>query len=170
MASGPIVGRQDRLLFYAFDPLYLEGFDLRRSPQIGGKRILKSLYDETGLAAPVRAQRGCHGDRLPMAASRLQTGHRSTGKEEQEAAVKWALVELGFKEVAARTITTIALAPDPVSADRAAEQIAYGGRSGQTDRRLSGHLRAHQPDWRPAARSLRRSTSRPFWFTVTEQD
>jgi bifunctional non-homologous end joining protein LigD len=46
-------GRQDRLLFYAFDLLYLEGFDLRKAAQIERKRILKSLYDETGLAAPV---------------------------------------------------------------------------------------------------------------------
>jgi bifunctional non-homologous end joining protein LigD len=46
-------GRQDRLLFYAFDLLYLEGFDLRRSPLIERKRILKSLYDETRLTAPV---------------------------------------------------------------------------------------------------------------------
>jgi bifunctional non-homologous end joining protein LigD len=46
-------GRQDRMLFYAFDLLYLEGFDLRRSPRTERKRILKSLYDETGLSAPV---------------------------------------------------------------------------------------------------------------------
>lgn len=46
-------GRQDRLLYYAFDLLYLEGFDLRRSPQIERKRILKALFEETGLAAPV---------------------------------------------------------------------------------------------------------------------
>src|SRR5258708_40173909 len=38
---------------YAFDLLYLEGFDLRRSPLIERKRILKSLFDETKLAAPV---------------------------------------------------------------------------------------------------------------------
>jgi bifunctional non-homologous end joining protein LigD len=46
-------GRQDRMLFYGFDLLYLAGFDLRRLPQIERKRVLKSLYDETGLSAPV---------------------------------------------------------------------------------------------------------------------
>lgn len=45
-------GRQRDMAYYAFD-LYLEGFDLRGSPQIERKRILKSLFDETKLAAPV---------------------------------------------------------------------------------------------------------------------
>jgi bifunctional non-homologous end joining protein LigD len=45
--------RQDRLLFYAFDLLHLEGFDLRKAPLIERKRILKALYDETGVAAPM---------------------------------------------------------------------------------------------------------------------
>jgi bifunctional non-homologous end joining protein LigD len=42
-------GNQDSLLFYAFDLLYLEGFDLRKAPLIERKRILKMLFDETGL-------------------------------------------------------------------------------------------------------------------------
>jgi bifunctional non-homologous end joining protein LigD len=46
-------GRQQDMAFYAFDLLYLEGFDLRGSPQIERKRILKSLFDETKLAAPI---------------------------------------------------------------------------------------------------------------------
>jgi bifunctional non-homologous end joining protein LigD len=32
---------------------HLDGFDLRKSPQIERKRILKQMFDETGLAAPV---------------------------------------------------------------------------------------------------------------------
>src|ERR1700746_2962452 len=46
-------GNQDSLLFYAFDPLYLEGFDLRRTPLVERKRILKMLFDETGLESPI---------------------------------------------------------------------------------------------------------------------
>jgi bifunctional non-homologous end joining protein LigD len=46
-------GNQDSLLFYAFDLLYLEGFDLRKAPLIERKRILKMLFDETGLASPI---------------------------------------------------------------------------------------------------------------------
>jgi hypothetical protein len=47
-----------------------------------------------------------------MAASRTQTGRRSKGKDQQEAAVKAALVKLGFKEVPARTMPNISHAPN----------------------------------------------------------
>ena len=41
------------MVLYAFDLLYLEGFDLRKSPQTERKRVLKMLFDETGLRGPV---------------------------------------------------------------------------------------------------------------------
>src|SRR6476661_617280 len=44
-------GNQDRLVFYAFDLLYLNGLDLRRTPQIERKRVLRDLID--GLEGPV---------------------------------------------------------------------------------------------------------------------
>jgi bifunctional non-homologous end joining protein LigD len=46
-------GRQRSMAFYAFDLLFLEGFDLRNSPQIERKRVLKMLFDETRLARPI---------------------------------------------------------------------------------------------------------------------
>jgi hypothetical protein len=46
-------GRQQRLTSFAFDLLYLEGFDLRRSPQIERKRVLKMLFEETRLEPPI---------------------------------------------------------------------------------------------------------------------
>ena len=46
-------GKQRRMAFYAFDLVYLEGFDLRNSPQVERKRVLKMLFDETGLQEPV---------------------------------------------------------------------------------------------------------------------
>ena len=46
-------GNQDSLSFHAFDLLYLEGFDLRQAPLIERKRILKMLFDETGLQSPI---------------------------------------------------------------------------------------------------------------------
>src|SRR5450631_2428631 len=42
-------GRQRGLVIYAFDLLFLEGFDLRKSPQLERKRVLKMLFDETKL-------------------------------------------------------------------------------------------------------------------------
>lgn len=46
-------GKQRRMVFYAFDLLYLDGFDLRKSPQVERKRVLKMLFDETGLHGPI---------------------------------------------------------------------------------------------------------------------
>jgi bifunctional non-homologous end joining protein LigD len=46
-------GKQRRMVFYAFDLLFLEGFDLRKSPQIERKRVLKMLFDETKLHSPI---------------------------------------------------------------------------------------------------------------------
>ena len=46
-------GRRDRLAYYAFDLLYLDGFDLRKSPLIERKRVLHTLFNETKLGAPV---------------------------------------------------------------------------------------------------------------------
>jgi bifunctional non-homologous end joining protein LigD len=46
-------GKQRRMVFYAFDLLFLEGFDLRRSPQVERKRVLKMLFDETKLQSPI---------------------------------------------------------------------------------------------------------------------
>lgn len=48
-----------------------------------------------------------------MAASRTQTGRRTKGKDQQEGAVKTALRELGFAEVASRVIPNISHAPAP---------------------------------------------------------
>lgn len=46
-------GRQRSIVLYLFDLLFLDGFDLRKSPQLERKRILKSLYDETGMKEPL---------------------------------------------------------------------------------------------------------------------
>ena len=45
--------KQRRMVFYAFDLLFLDGFDLRKSPQIELKRVLKMLFDETNLKSPI---------------------------------------------------------------------------------------------------------------------
>jgi bifunctional non-homologous end joining protein LigD len=46
-------GRQEALTFLAFDLLFLEGFELRDAPLIERKRVLKELFEETGLSSPV---------------------------------------------------------------------------------------------------------------------
>jgi ATP dependent DNA ligase domain len=59
-------GRQDEMVFLAFDLLFLEGFDLRDSPLIERKRVLKSLFDETGLSGPIQ-----YADHLEAAGPRM---------------------------------------------------------------------------------------------------
>lgn len=39
-------GRQDRFVYYAFDLLHLDGFDIRESPLEERKRVLRSLLGE----------------------------------------------------------------------------------------------------------------------------
>jgi bifunctional non-homologous end joining protein LigD len=46
-------GDQDRLVFFAFDLLWLDGVDLRKHAQLARKELLKQLIDENGLEAPI---------------------------------------------------------------------------------------------------------------------
>lgn len=45
-------GRHDRMVYYAFDLLHLDGFDTRAAPLIERKRVLKSFLAEAGASAP----------------------------------------------------------------------------------------------------------------------
>ena len=45
--------RYDRMTYYAFDILYLDGFDLRPSPLVERKRVLAGLLNEAALAGPL---------------------------------------------------------------------------------------------------------------------
>ena len=47
-------GDQDRLVFYAFDLLYLNGLDLRRSPQIERKRRPQGIARRIGRPDPLQ--------------------------------------------------------------------------------------------------------------------
>jgi bifunctional non-homologous end joining protein LigD len=55
-------GHQDRLVFYAFDLLYLDGRDLRKTPQIERKQILKTIFEQHALEAPVLYSEHLTGD------------------------------------------------------------------------------------------------------------
>ncbi|MDO9443099.1 MAG: ATP-dependent DNA ligase, partial [Beijerinckiaceae bacterium] len=46
-------GRQRALVYYAFDILFLDGFDLRKSPQIERKRVLERLFTEARVQSPL---------------------------------------------------------------------------------------------------------------------
>jgi bifunctional non-homologous end joining protein LigD len=46
-------GDQDRLVYFAFDVLWLDGVDLRKHAQLARKELLKQLIEENGLEAPI---------------------------------------------------------------------------------------------------------------------
>jgi bifunctional non-homologous end joining protein LigD len=58
-------GRQDRLVFYAFDLLWRDG-DLRKLPQIERKQALRDLMDENGIEAPIVYSEHLVGDGQEM--------------------------------------------------------------------------------------------------------
>lgn len=66
-------GRQNRLLYYAFDILWLDGQDLRKRPQVERKAILKELFETNELEPPLLYSEHHEGDghELFEAASRL---------------------------------------------------------------------------------------------------
>ena len=55
-------GRQGCIEYYAFDLLYLDGYDLRAAPQIERKRLLKELFDKHGLKPPLQYSEHLTGD------------------------------------------------------------------------------------------------------------
>jgi bifunctional non-homologous end joining protein LigD len=59
-------GRQDRLVYYVFDLLYLDGLDLRDSPQIERKRVLKAVLEEQAVEVPVLYSEHLIGDGQEM--------------------------------------------------------------------------------------------------------
>lgn len=94
---------------------------LQKNPE-GVRRlveVVRSILDRRRFAwvverrEPTEAERGAAvmASAALMAASRVQTRRRLLGKEQQESMVKAALVEIGFKEVAARDIPNLAHAP-----------------------------------------------------------
>jgi bifunctional non-homologous end joining protein LigD len=59
-------GRQDRLNYYAFDLLWLNGQDLRKKSQLERKAVLQELFDAHELGAPVLYSEHLTGDGQEM--------------------------------------------------------------------------------------------------------
>ena len=55
-------GDQDRLMFLAFDLLWLDGKDLRKEPQLERKRLLKELIEDHRLEEPIFFSEHHEGD------------------------------------------------------------------------------------------------------------
>jgi bifunctional non-homologous end joining protein LigD len=66
-------GRQDRLQYYAFDLLWLDGQDLRKTSQLARKELLRELFEIHGIEAPALYSEHAEGEgqELFEAAARL---------------------------------------------------------------------------------------------------
>jgi bifunctional non-homologous end joining protein LigD len=66
--------RYDRMAYYAFDLLYLDGFDLREAPLVERKRVLKGLLEEAGDIGPVLLSESFETDGSTMFARACDMG------------------------------------------------------------------------------------------------
>jgi DNA polymerase-1 len=73
LAADLAAGRQDRLVYYAFDLLHLDGFDLTDAPLSERKRVLAALLAEAG-PGPVAYSEGLAVDGREMLASARAMG------------------------------------------------------------------------------------------------
>ena len=66
-------GRQDRLQYYAFDLLWLDGQDFRKTSQLARKELLKELFDTHSIEPPALYSEHAEGDghELFQAAAKL---------------------------------------------------------------------------------------------------
>jgi len=66
-------GRQDRLQYYAFDLLWLDGKDLRKTSQLARKELLRELFETEGIEPPALYSEHAEGDghELFQAAAKL---------------------------------------------------------------------------------------------------
>jgi bifunctional non-homologous end joining protein LigD len=71
--------RQDRLVYYAFDLLYLNGYDLRRVPQLERKRLLRGVLERQEVEAPVLYFEHLLGDGQEMFAHAGKLGWEARG-------------------------------------------------------------------------------------------
>ncbi|MFA9200630.1 MAG: XamI family restriction endonuclease [Cypionkella sp.] len=96
---------------------------LHSSPEAVGRLldVVRQVLDRRRFAWVVEGRDTTEAERTAavmasaalMAASRTQTARRTKGKEQQESAVKAALRDLNFNEVASRPILNISHAPNP---------------------------------------------------------
>lgn len=67
-------GRKDRLAYYIFDLLHLDGVDMRGAPLVERKGSLKRLFSAAGLSSPIFYSEHfeVHGDAMFKTANKLQ--------------------------------------------------------------------------------------------------
>jgi hypothetical protein len=120
LAAPPI--SKDDLKVLAEAPTLAKG-QLRKRPEDVKRliEIVRLVLDRRRFAwvvenrEPTEAERGAAvmASAALLAASRVQTKRRTTGKTQQEAQVKQVLLDVGLKEVKRRRVPNVSLAPAP---------------------------------------------------------
>jgi bifunctional non-homologous end joining protein LigD len=75
-----------RLVYYAFDLLYLDGFDLRRAPLVGRKRVLAELLSGVGLNL-IRFTEHLEGDGVTVLEHACKLGLEGIGSKRADAPI-----------------------------------------------------------------------------------
>jgi ATP-dependent DNA ligase len=76
--------REDRLLYYAFDLLYLDGFDLRAARLAGAKRMLAELL--AGASERILYAEHLHDEQAAAQIAASVAGHRRLGQKAEQLA------------------------------------------------------------------------------------
>ena len=108
-------GRQDRLVYYAFDLLWLNGQDLRKKPQLERKAVLQELFDTYELEAPVLYSEHLTGDGQEMFEHAAKLGWEGIVSKQADAPYKSERGEawLKVKTVQREMFPVIGFVKDP---------------------------------------------------------
>ena len=148
-------GSHNRLLYYAFDILWLDGKDLRKTPQVERKALLKELFDPR---APTThsIRRACRGRRPRVIRGRVPTELRGDCLQEGGCAVPSERNEawLKVKTVQEGTFPVVGFVKDPSGiaalylGKKEGNSLVYMGKVGTGwSRTVSSEIRKNSKRW-----------------------
>ncbi|MET4798045.1 non-homologous end-joining DNA ligase [Bradyrhizobium sp. LB11.1] len=142
-------GDQDRLLFYAFDLLWLDG-DLRSQPQAERKRLLKELFDDHDLRPPLMYSEHLEGDGQQLFEHASQLNYEGIVSKRADAPYRSERTEawVKIKAVQREKFPVVGFVKDPTGVaalylgKREGKELLYMGKVGTGwSRTVSGQIR-----------------------------
>jgi bifunctional non-homologous end joining protein LigD len=108
-------GHQDRLVYYAFDLLWLNGQDLRKKPQLERKAVLQELFETYEIEAPALYSEHLVGDGQKMFEHAAKLGWEGIVSKQADAPYKSERGEawLKVKTVQREMFPVIGFVKDP---------------------------------------------------------
>lgn len=128
-------GDQDRLIYFAFDLLWLDGKDLRKEPQIERKRLLKELIEDHKLGEPIFFSEHHEGDGQALFVAASKLNYEGIVSKRVDAPYRWERVEAWqkIKVVRKGKFPVIGFIKDPSGVSR-----SLFGQEGRQGPRLHG--------------------------------